>query len=266
MLELGDAARSAGFRAEHVAEIGSTNAELLTRAGQGDPGRLWLVADAQSSGRGRNARQWSSPPGNFYGSLMLVDPAPSDRLAQLSFVAALALRDAVLKAAGLYDDRRLALKWPNDLMAEGRKTAGMLLEGGASAGRRFVVIGIGVNVGWHPDGTNHPATNLNAAGFVLDRDSLFAALSDTMSDRLAQWAAGVGFAGIRRDWLKVAHGLGGPLRVNTVAESFDGVFETIDEDGRLVARTTDGPRIVSAADVFVLGTPPPHGKGLEPHG
>lgn len=257
MPALGSTARAAGCRLEHVAETGSTNAELLARAMAGEQGPLWLVADTQLSGRGRNSRAWSSPPGNFYGSLLLTDPAPQSRMAELSFVAALALRDAVLRAAHLHDDARIALKWPNDLMVEGRKSAGMLLEGGQARGVTFAVIGIGINIVSHPAVANHLATDLTAAGLRLDRDGLMLALGDTMAERLGQWDRGNGFASIRADWLHVAHGLGGPLRVNTVAESFDGVFETIDDEGRLLARTPQGLRTVSAADVFVLGAPDP---------
>lgn len=254
MLALGPGATSAGHRLEQVPTIGSTNAALVARAGQGETGPLWLVADRQEQGRGRNARAWSSPEGNLYASLLLTDPAPAANIAELSFVLSLALRDAVLAASGLAASNTLALKWPNDLMAEGRKTAGLLLEGGQAQGRAFVVAGFGVNIVSHPDGTTHPATNLTAAGFALDRERLAAALADAAARRIANWNRGANFATIRSAWLKAAHGLGATLRVNTVAESFEGTFDTIDPAGRLVVVTPTGSRLVSAGDVFVLGT------------
>lgn len=254
MIALGPDARAAGHRIEQVPTIGSTNAALVERAGQGETGPLWLVADRQEQGRGRNARSWSSPEGNLYASLLLTDPAPSAHIAELSFVLSLALRDAVLAASGLAESGVLSLKWPNDLIAEGRKTAGILLEGGQAQGKTFVVAGFGVNIVSHPEGTAHPATNLMAAGFGLDRDRLAIALADAVARRIADWNRGENFSVIRAAWLKAAHGLGLKLRVNTLAESFEGTFDTIDPAGRLVVVTPTGSRLVSAGDVFVLGT------------
>lgn len=254
MIAFGPHATAAGHRIEQVADIGSTNAALIARAADGETGPLWLVADRQEQGRGRNARPWSSPAGNLYASLLLTDPAPPAHVAELSFVFSLALRDAVLAAAGLAESSTLALKWPNDLMVEGLKTAGLLLEGGQARGRSFVVAGFGVNIVSHPDATSHPATHLGAAGFALDRDGLAATLAEAVAIRLDQWARGDNFTAIRADWLRAAHGLGAKLRVNTVAESFEGTFDTLDPSGRLVVNTPTGTRLVSAGDVFVLGT------------
>ena len=243
-----------GFTLEHVAEIGSTNATLIDRAHAGETGPLWLVADVQVAGRGRNSRHWVSPAGNVYASLLLTDPAPAAHIAELSFVFALALRDAVLGAAGLHDDPRFALKWPNDLMADGMKTAGLLLEGGQHQGKPFLVAGFGVNVVSHPEGTAHPATHLLATGLTIDRDGLFAALSDAVSRRVRQWSRGMEFATIRSEWLKHAYGIGRPMRVATLSRSFEATFEGVDETGRLIAVTSAGREVVSAGEVFPLGT------------
>ena len=247
---------AAGYRLEHVAEIGSTNAVLFDRARKGEAGSVWLMADVQTSGRGRNTRQWTSPAGNLYASLLLTDPSAAEHIAELSFVLSLALRDAVLAAAHLHDDENLKLKWPNDLMVEGHKAAGLLLEGGRAGGAAFVVAGFGVNIVSHPDATSHKATHLLAAGHVVARDALMAALGETVALRVAVWDRGRGFARIRKDWLSVAYGRGETLRVNTLAESFDGVFETVDDSGRLLIDTAVGKRVVSAGEVFVLGGSP----------
>jgi BirA family biotin operon repressor/biotin-[acetyl-CoA-carboxylase] ligase len=243
-----------GFRLEHVAEIGSTNASLVARAQAGERGPLWLVADVQVAGKGRNSRHWVSPAGNLYASLLLTDPAPALHIAELSFVFALALRDAVLAAAGIHDDPRLTLKWPNDLMAEGMKTAGLLLEGGQAGGVPFVVAGFGVNVVSHPEGTAHKATHLVATGLSIGRDGLFAALSSAVARRLRQWSRGMDFATIRSDWLKHAHGLGRPMRIATLSRSFEATFEGVDDTGRLIALTPAGREVVSAGEVFPLGS------------
>ncbi|HEY8595744.1 MAG TPA: biotin--[acetyl-CoA-carboxylase] ligase [Devosiaceae bacterium] len=252
MPSLGPRAVSSGARLEHVAETGSTSADLFLSAKDGAHGTIWRVADVQTGGRGRRSRNWVSPPGNLYASVLISDPAEPAHVAELSFVLALALRDAVLKAAGLADDHRLRLKWPNDLMYDGRKTAGLLLEGGATGGGAFAVAGFGVNIRSHPDGTTHPATDLASAGYRLDRDSLFSALSDSVATRLDEWQRGANFDAVRRDWLACAHGLGKPIRVNALNDSFDATFETVDVSGRLVVSTPEGTRTVSAGEVFVL--------------
>ena len=111
--------------------VDSTNAEALRRACAGTRGPLWVVAAAQSAGRGRRGRAWTSPPGNLYASLLLVDPAPAAVAPQLAFVAGIAVRDACIarRRPGLAD--ALALKWPNDLLCRGAKIAGILIEGRA---------------------------------------------------------------------------------------------------------------------------------------
>jgi BirA family biotin operon repressor/biotin-[acetyl-CoA-carboxylase] ligase len=254
VLHTGPAAAADRHRLEHLAEAGSTNAELVTRAQQGELGPLWLVADVQVAGRGRNSRPWVSPAGNLYASLLLTDPAEPAHIAGLSFVCAVALRDAVHAAAGMHDDPRFTLKWPNDLMAEGLKAAGLLLEGGQAGGRPFVVAGFGVNIVSHPEGTAHGATHLLATGLKVDRDGLFAALSDAMALRMKQWDRGMGFQTIRRDWLRNAFGLGQPIRVTTLSRSFEATFEGIDDAGHLLARTPAGRETVSAGDVFPIGS------------
>lgn len=252
VLALGAEAKGAGHRLEHVPDIGSTSQTLVDRARRGEPGPVWLVADEQNKGRGRLSRAWDSPTGNLYASLLLSDPAPAARVADLSFVLSLALRDAVLSAAGLADDHALTLKWPNDLMHGGRKAAGLLLEGGRGGEVAFVVAGFGVNVVAHPEGTTHASTDLTSAGYRVTRDATFLALSNAVASHLATWNRGEGFAEIRESWLRHAYGRGKTLRVNTLQESFEAVFKNIDESGRLVVETPGGERMVSAGDVFVL--------------
>jgi BirA family biotin operon repressor/biotin-[acetyl-CoA-carboxylase] ligase len=143
---------------------------------------------------------------------------------------------------------RLVLKWPNDLLIDRNKFAGILVEGEATA----VAIGIGVNCVHHPDRTETPATDLASAGVRTSPDSLFAPLSGAMAARLAQWDRGAGFAAIRADWLARATGVGKPIRVKTGEAELSGQFDGIDETGRLVLRLTDGTmQAVAAGDVFL---------------
>jgi BirA family biotin operon repressor/biotin-[acetyl-CoA-carboxylase] ligase len=245
--ELNPTAIAAGVRIIAREVLGSTNAEALRLAGAGERGPLWLITARQTAGRGRRGRTWISPPGNLYASLLLTDPAPSAVWPQLSFVAALAVHDAVITVAP-HLKLQIALKWPNDLLLAGAKFAGILIEGSRSSGVGTVVIGIGVNCASHPGETEYPAAHL--AGVAPDR--LLDALSTRMLDRLAQWRSGEGFSAIRADWLARAASLGEELRVRLADREVTGRFETLDQTGGLVLRRADGSAsTVAAGDVLL---------------
>jgi BirA family biotin operon repressor/biotin-[acetyl-CoA-carboxylase] ligase len=251
-MRLGEQARAAGFRHVHLPSIGSTNAEALVRAED----RLWVTADEQIAGRGRRGREWSSPPGNVYASLLLKDPASPRRAADLCFVAALAVADAVFAVAPRAAVG-LALKWPNDALVNGAKVAGILVEGAHGLDGFAAVIGCGINVAFHPEGTPYAATHLAATDAIAAPD-VFAALSDGFARRLAQWNRGEGFPAIRAAWLAHAAGLGRRILVRLPSGELDGVFEALDEDGSLILRdAAGGRRPVSAGEIFFPGLVPP---------
>ena len=258
-MRLDPIAVDAGLRLESVGTIGSTNAEARLRVQQGEGGPLWITATEQTQGRGRNGRSWISPPGNLYASLLLCDPSPFEHAPQLAFVAALALRDAIaLEAKAL--SPRLKFKWPNDLLLDGRKCAGILIEGEArrdgEAGKRFiVVIGIGVNCSSHPlaidGGSGFPATDLQAHGAAIAPEQLFAQLSATMCRRIALWDRGRGFPAILSDWLSHARGIGEDITVRSGDAEMKGRFVGLDRSGRLMLEVEDsGIKTISAGDVF----------------
>lgn len=244
-------AEAAGYRHIVHETLGSTNEEALALARGGDPGRLWVQARRQSRGRGRVGRPWSSPVGNLYATLLLVDPAESHRAPELGFVAGLALCCAVRRLPGIGSTIRL--KWPNDLLHEGRKLAGILVEGTQGPGGRFAVaIGFGVNCRSHPAGLDYPVTNLSEiAGEALEADVLFGALSAEMASALAVWDGGRSFGVIREAWLAHALPRGSRLVARTATSSREGTFDTIDAVGRLVLETPEGRSVVDAADVFL---------------
>jgi BirA family biotin operon repressor/biotin-[acetyl-CoA-carboxylase] ligase len=245
----------------HLDTVDSTNAEALRRARTGARGPLWVVAASQTAGRGRRGRAWLSPAGNLYASLLLVDPAPAAAAPQLAFVAGLAVHDACAALApGLAD--ALWLKWPNDLLCRGAKIAGILIEGegGVATGGEGVVvavIGIGVNCCHHPDAVEHPATDFAAQGAPIAAPALLDALRGTMAARLAEWDRGAGFATIRSAWLARAAGLGQAMRARLPDREMSGVFEAIDEAGRLILRLADGRReVITAGEVFPVREEP----------
>ena len=249
-MDLDPSAARAGVGLLAYNEIDSTNAEALRLARAGETGPLWITARTQSAGRGRRGRSWISEAGNLYATLLLTDPSPSDVAPQLSFVAALALHEAV--AARAPDLKpRLKLKWPNDLLCDKLKVAGILIEGEGMP--LLVAIGFGVNCVHHPEDGDYPATDLRASKATVSAESLFYALSATMMGRLAQWDRGRGFAVIRQDWLAHASGIGGDIRVQLSDRQLFGRFEALDGTGRLILRLPDNSvQTISAGDLFPL--------------
>jgi BirA family biotin operon repressor/biotin-[acetyl-CoA-carboxylase] ligase len=238
-----------GVRLEAYDTLASTNETALARARAGERGPLWITASRQTAGRGRRGRAWMSEPGNLHATLLLTDPSPPHRAPELSFVAALALHDALLEVAPSLA-ARFRIKWPNDILVDGAKAAGILIEA-ESGSPMAVAVGIGVNCARHPAATAFPATDLAALGLSVAPQDLLRVLSRTMRHRLAQWDAGCGLAAIRADWLQRAEGIGRRLRVAVGAQEFEGAFETLDRDGRLILRLDDGSaRTIAAGDVF----------------
>jgi BirA family transcriptional regulator, biotin operon repressor / biotin---[acetyl-CoA-carboxylase] ligase len=254
-MQLDPIAVTAGVRLTSLGTTGSTNAEARLRGQRGYDGPLWITATAQTQGRGRHGRVWTSPPGNLYASLLLRDPSAFEDAPQLAFVAALALRDAVVLEAKTLAPQ-LKFKWPNDLLLAERKCAGILIEGEAThddkaVKRLIVVIGVGVNCISHPTGAQFPATDLQAHGAPVKPDALFTRLSATMCTRLAQWNRGRGFPGILGDWLHHACGIGEPITVRNGDREMQGRFVGLDHAGRLMLERPGGALAkIAAGDVF----------------
>jgi BirA family transcriptional regulator, biotin operon repressor / biotin---[acetyl-CoA-carboxylase] ligase len=251
-MQLDPAATGAGFRLIAHNTLDSTNAEALRYAfaQPSETGPLWVTAQEQTAGRGRRGNSWISPPGNLYATLLMKDPASPQRAPELSFVAALAVHDAIADCAP-ESRARLALKWPNDVLYGGAKLAGILLEGHRLEASLALAIGIGVNCQHHPSQTAYPATNLAAAGLKGSADDLFVALSRAMMGRLDQWRGGEGFSAVRSDWLGRARGVGEEIKVRLPDRVLVGRFEDLDERGCLLLRVADGSvETIVAGDVF----------------
>jgi BirA family biotin operon repressor/biotin-[acetyl-CoA-carboxylase] ligase len=256
-LTLGPRARAAGYGLIAFDAIGSTNAEALVAARAGACEPAWYVTTEQTAGRGRRQRTWVAPRGNLASSILEVSEVSPTVAATLGFAAGLALEQA-LRTVSLEASVRsgtavdYALKWPNDVLANKQKLAGILLEAEAVAGGRLaVVVGIGTNVIAAPDGTPYPATSLRALGVEVSAEDVFSALSDAWAELFAIWDKGRGFAEIRRRWLARAAGLGDTVSIQSGASILTGTFETIDETGCMVIATSDGKRAtIAAGDVY----------------
>ena len=233
--------------------LDSTNAEGA-RLAAGLTGPAWVLAREQTSGRGRRARAWASPPGNFHGTLVLKPTESPDTVALRSFVAALALRDAFVAITGL--PQAFALKWPNDVLLNGGKVAGILLESSTSgAGVSALCIGIGVNLIAAPDATQVEPGALLPVSLVAETGLRLTpeAFLNHLAPAYARWESvftAEGFAPIRAEWLAHAARLGQRIIARTGRDTREGLFETIDASGNLVLRTDGGPIAVPAAEVF----------------
>src|SRR6266480_5788279 len=256
---LGPRAQSAGYRLAAFDQVGSTNAEAMSRARDGERGPMWFVTTEQTAGRGRRQRAWIAPRGNLASSVLEVLDVSPGVAATLGFAAGLSLESALQKLSIEANFRRAgaeplryALKWPNDVMADGRKLAGILLEAEAVSGDRLaVVVGIGTNVIAAPEGTPTPATSLAALGVNVGAEEVFATLSDSWAEFRGIWDRGRGFGEIRRLWLERAAGLGQGVAIQSGSAIVEGTFDTIDEQGCMIVRTVDGKRIpIAAGDVY----------------
>lgn len=243
------------YRRIELDTTSSTNTECVERAHEGDVGNLWVTAKTQTAARGSRGRDWQSNEGNLFASLLLVDPAESGYavvLSGLTFVASLALLWAIKEKT---PDLNVKLKWPNDVLVNGKKCAGILLENQNINNTSAVVIGIGVNCVSHPPNTNYPATDLEHEGISLSAEQLFASLATHMDDFIKQWDKGRNFGEIRKLWLEHAIGLGEPIIVKIPGRPDEtGIFETIDETGLLILKQENGTeKRISAADIFFNG-------------
>jgi len=247
---LGPRAQTAGYRLASFDQIGSTNSEAMERARTGERGPMWFVTTEQTAGRGRRQRAWIAPRGNLAASVLETLQVAPATAATLGFAAGLALAAALRAVAGSASTS-FALKWPNDVMADGAKLSGILLEAEAAPGGGLaVVVGMGTNVVAAPEGTPVPATSLRALGFETTAEKLFAALSDSWAECRGIWDQGNGFGEIRRRWLACAAGIGQPVAVQTGNATVSGIFETIDDTGCMIVGTSSGERVpVSAGDV-----------------
>lgn len=246
-----------GHRREHHESLTSTNAHALAAARLGEGGGLWITAGEQTAGRGRRGRGWTTGAGNLAASLLLIDPAPRAIAATISFVAAVAVHQATVDVAGPAVAERLALKWPNDMLLDRTKVAGILVEGEVLPSGAFaVVIGIGVNCVSHPDETGGQAAgDFRERGLPVDAEALFSRLAFRMDEEIGRWDRGHDFPTVRAAWLARAVGIGEPIRVNLAGGSVTGHFEALDEAGQLILLRDDGRRqSIGAGDVFLSGT------------
>lgn len=240
----------AGYGVIVLEACDSTNDEARRRAKAGEAGPLWISAKRQTSGRGRRGRAWIAPPQNLSATLLIRPGRSAAACAELSFAAALAASDML---ADFAPRAAIALKWPNDVLAEGKKITGILLESetGPDGLAAWLAIGIGVNLAAYPEDTETPATSIAALGATPPSpDDALRHLAAAFAKWYDIWR-GEGFAPIRAAWLTRAQGLGTRIRVRLANETITGTFRDIDENGALILGLPGGvTRTISAGDIF----------------
>jgi BirA family biotin operon repressor/biotin-[acetyl-CoA-carboxylase] ligase len=232
-----------GARRIHHDTLDSTNSEARRMAQAGEPGPVWITAAHQNAGRGRRGRVWDSGEGNLAATLLLRPDAPAAVIGQLSFAAALAVAET---AAHFAPGAAITVKWPNDVLADGKKLAGILLESEPG----WLAIGIGVNLANFPQGTEFPATSLAQLGIAPpSSDEALTVLAARFAHWYAAWMND-GFETLRAAWLARAGGLGLPIRARLPNETRTGVFEGIDAAGALLLNEQGQVHTIAAGEVF----------------
>lgn len=239
----------AGFTLRAFESVGSTNDEARELAKDASYGNIVVVAESQSGGRGRSGREWTSPKGNLYCTVLIRDVGSFEKAASLSLAAAVAMGEAV---AGLVPDATgLSYKWPNDLLMDRAKFCGILLESGQALGNNWVMIGSGVNLLSHPEGTPYPATDLKCLGTDASSAELLQAYVERLDKWISRWRQ-EGIQPIRDAWISRAAGLGEKIQARlSDGRVLEGRFQDLDRDGQLLLDVPGkGIQTITAGDVF----------------
>lgn len=207
----------------------------------------WICARRQTDGRGRQGKPWISDPGNLAATLIFRPYCTAPEAARRSFLAANALFETL---SILVERDRLSLKWPNDVLLDNGKVAGILLESsGAGPFVDWLSVGIGINLASAPEDLPDAAFAPTSLGTDATPDEVLPVLASnfaTQERKLERF----GFDRIREDWLSQAARLGDVITARTAQEDITGTFDTVDKDGNLVLITATGPKAIPAADVF----------------
>lgn len=248
-----------GYQLAEFETLASTNQQAMQMAQTGDigflqDGPLVVFTKNQSAGRGRSGRSWLSSNQSLTATILLSSKAPKDKVAQLAFVAALAVHKTVCEFIPTDKHKSVGLKWPNDVLVQGRKLAGILIESCAVKGipNSILAVGIGMNIGDIPEDSDFSATSLKGLDADVNSEQTLTSLTFNFDKYLDLWSDGAGFAMIRKIWLDHALGLGGKITARLPNQSIQGIFESLDDDGTLILRDeADKIHQITAGDIFI---------------
>lgn len=222
--------------------VDSTNSEALRLANSGVRGDFLIRTHKQTGGRGQKGREWISINGNLHASILLESYALPKNNPQLSFVVANAMYDTILELAEVQKASiNIQLKWPNDILIDGKKVAGILLESITCQNKNNVIIGFGVNVIKAPASLGQQVTCLFDEGLILGNSDVFLhILMNHFNRSYQEWCLDNDFTSIRKKWMQHAYNLNQVITINDGVQSVSGVFKEIDHDGALCMQLEDG--------------------------
>ena len=239
-----------GYHFRYLDEVDSTNNEAQRLASRSMDLPLWILADKQREGRGRLGRQWVSYKGNLTATLLFIPSCKVTEIGQLGFVAGLAVYDTIVELFGIID---IKLKWPNDILYENAKLAGILLEtvGKTEENQYKIAIGIGINLAHYPMNESYSSISLKAmTGLDVSPLTALHHLSNNVKKWLIIWEKS-GFDSLRTLWLTRAYSLGKKIKINFQNKVLEGIFDTIDEYGQLVLKNHNGQiHLIAAGDIY----------------
>ncbi|MCZ2328228.1 biotin--[acetyl-CoA-carboxylase] ligase [Bartonella sp. F02] len=250
---LSNFAKKQNYDLESYESVDSTNLVAMQRANDGHRGYLWVVAEEQTKGRARRGRAWNSPKGNLYSSLLLIEDIVPQTAAQLGFVAGVSMVEAISEF--IKSDKQInsvvSLKWPNDILLEGAKSSGILLEfSNLNSKESALVIGIGMNVKYHYESAPYPTSSLRNIGLNIDKRQLFSVLTKYFAKNYLLWKQAEGHAIIREKWLSHSGHLGQYIKTINGDKIIEGIFEGLDCDFNCIVKQKHGQKaIITAGDV-----------------
>lgn len=250
---LSDFAQKQGYTVEAYESVDSTNLMAQQKARAGHKGYLWVVAQEQTQGRARRGRAWFSPKGNLYSSLLLIDGIIHQTAAQLGFVAGVSVIEAIKQFIENEKETSdiISLKWPNDILLRGAKSAGILLEiFQLPSQHAALVLGIGINVKHHYENAPYLTSSLKNIGFDIDVEQLFMVLTEYFARNYLLWKQSGGCDVIREKWLLYSAHLGKHIKVANDGKIIEGVFDGLDRDFNCIIKQKNGETsIITAGDV-----------------
>ncbi|ALE03807.1 biotin--[acetyl-CoA-carboxylase] ligase [Bartonella ancashensis] len=250
---LSDFAREQGYVCESYETIGSTNLVAQQRAKEGHPGYLWVTAEVQTQGRARRGRLWNSPRGNLYASLLLNDHIVHKTASQLGFVAGVSMVEAI--GEFIEDQKKsidiIKLKWPNDILLEGAKSSGILLELFELPSQSCaLIIGIGMNIKHHYEDAPYLTSSMHKVGLHIEKEQLFSSLTKYFAQNYLLWKRPGGSDIIRKKWLSHSSCLGKDIKMIDGRKTILGTFDGLDYNFNCIVKQEDGQRtIVTVGDV-----------------
>jgi len=216
-------------------KIDSTNSEALRLACASVKGNFIILTNEQTAGRGQRGKEWQSLPGNLHFSILIDNGDDRKRAPQISFIAANAMYDTVAFFAKIKEvSLEVTLKWPNDVLINGKKFAGILLESINIANVNYVAVGVGANLASYPDDIEYEVTSLKSEKIILtESDNFLNIFMNRFDALLTQWRIDNNFERTRLDWMQNAHNLDKIITIDDGVDRVSGVFKEIDFDGSI---------------------------------